>query len=313
MKPSYWLSITAAAFILGAPVSLPAQDSSQYYSVSHAREFKLDFKRDLYDRGDQLTAETRKELSNHLNLTYGESEKQRLDVYLPKEVPGKSPVLVFFHGGGFSEGDRAHYGFIARPFAPHGIITVVASYRLSGAGFPYPAPPNDAKQAVIWVHKNIAQYGGDPDSIFVTGHSAGGILAADLGSDRAWLTKAGISKAALKGIAPVSAPYNLDSHASTEATVYAPTPELRHQATPIFRIKDPPPIAIIGYGSDTDDDIERPFDASSHELASALRAHGVIVSLVALPKQNDIQTVLSLGDPASPLTRAMLEMIQKRR
>ena len=65
-------------------------------------------------------------------------------------------MLLFLHGGGFREGDRKQYGYVGEPFAKHGIITVVASYRLT-PGFTHPAQPDDTKAIVAWIHKNIAQ------------------------------------------------------------------------------------------------------------------------------------------------------------
>jgi hypothetical protein len=77
------------------------------------------------------------------------------------------------------------------------------------------------------------------------------------------------------------------------------------------RIKDPAPAAVVGYGSETDDDIEMPFTASSQQLAAELRAHGVKVQLIALPRQTHIQTAMSLGDPASALAQSVVGLVTR--
>src|SRR6266851_115321 len=109
--------------------STGAQDKSKYYTVQHPKDFPIDWKA-FYDNADDLTGETRKLFPHHLDLAYGTDPKQKLDVYLPANKPATAPVFIFLHGGGFREGDRAHYGFVARPLASQGVITVVASYRM---------------------------------------------------------------------------------------------------------------------------------------------------------------------------------------
>ena len=195
-----------------------AQDRSKYYTNQHPEEFlPLDWIA-FYDEIDASTAATRKEFPHHLDLAFGNDPKQKLDLYLPKEKAEGAPTFLFLHGGGMREGDRAHYGYIARPFAANGIITAVASYRLASNGFQYPAQPEDAAAAVAWIHKHVEEYGGDPQRIYVGGHSAGALLAAYLGVQGAWRQKKGIPDGVLKGIAPVSAPYDGED-AETEAEI----------------------------------------------------------------------------------------------
>jgi acetyl esterase/lipase len=251
MKIAGWgLAALAAAVALTTGDPSVAQDASKYYSVTHASEFPIDFANDLYAAGDRRTAETRKRLEHHLDLAYGDHQKQKLDLYLPKRKAARAPVLVFLHGGGFSEGDRAHYGFIAAPFSEHGIVTAVASYRLSG----YPDPIEDAKAIVMWLYKNIARYGGDPLSIYVSGHSAGAIMAGDIGADRRWLAEAGIPKSALKGIVPVSGRYELVAGSGLDN--YAAGAEQRKLASPLLHINDPVPGVVIAYGYGSADEME---------------------------------------------------------
>ena len=72
------------AAVLSAGGSARAQDSSTYYTVVHPKEFTINWKA-FYDRGEVNTAETRKQLPNHLALTYGADPKEKLDLYLPKD------------------------------------------------------------------------------------------------------------------------------------------------------------------------------------------------------------------------------------
>ncbi|MDZ4729348.1 MAG: alpha/beta hydrolase [Xanthomonadales bacterium] len=285
--------------------TLMAQDSSSYYTVSHPDEFEIDWA-GFYNIMDARTAEVRKTFPHHLDLAYGTDPKQKLDLYLPQGDVTSAPVFLFLHGGGFREGDRAHYGAVAEPFVKQGIITAVASYRLTDDGFHYPDQPTDAKNAVKWLYENVGQYGGDAESLYVGGHSAGAILSADIGVDRSWMTEAGIPTAALKGILPISGPYDIRERGRPgEVYAYAPTPELREQASPILHIVDPAPTAVVAVGS------TEAYVASSQELADQLTAAGVNVRFLVLDGEDHKDTALSLANPDSELFKSALEMIRK--
>ena len=143
--------------------------ASTYYSVLHAEEFRqlgLDWPA-FYRRADAETAEARTLLHVERDIRYGPFEKQGLDLYLPERDDPTLPALVFLHGGGFREGDRAHYGFVALPFATRGIPTVVPSYRLLPVSGVADAL-RDAVAAILWT---AARYPGR--RIVAAGHSAG--------------------------------------------------------------------------------------------------------------------------------------------
>lgn len=285
---------------------LAAQDMSQYYTVQHPQEFTEDFTHDLYVKGNEETAKTRNEFPHHLDLEYGHDVKQRLDLYLPKEKVKNAPVLIFIHGGGFLEGDRSHYGFIARPYVLRGVITAIIGYRLTGAGFIYPSQEDDVKNAIIWLHQHVGSYGGDPNSIFVTGHSAGAVLSGEIGVDLSWLKRAGIQERIVKGIAPVSGPYDL--RGNSELSNYVPTLKLAQLASPILHIKSPVPIAVIAYGTNNAE--EDSFSPSARMFADRLRAAGTEVTVVVLKGSGHIATAMALGTVGSPLSEAVLEMIK---
>ena len=108
--------------------------------------------------------------------------KQRLDIYMPKRRTAEPlPVVIFFHGGGWLQGDKADCARIISQFLPSGhFAAVAAGYRLTGEA-QWPAQLHDSKAAVRWVRANAAKYGLDADHIGVWGASAGGHLALMLG------------------------------------------------------------------------------------------------------------------------------------
>ena len=127
------------------------------------------------------------------DIAYGVNARQRLDVYRPAKAPRAAPVVVFFYGGNWNRGQRGDYLFVGEALASKGFVAVVPDYRL----YPevrYPDFLDDSAQAVQWTMKHIAQSGGDPEQIFVMGHSAGAYNAAMLALNSAYLRAAGADR-----------------------------------------------------------------------------------------------------------------------
>lgn len=296
MKHRYALRLVLTLTLAGPVV---AQDKSSYYTVTHPNEFKINWKA-FYDLADEMTAAVRKELPHRLDLAYGEDPKQRADIYMPAASPSDSPVFVFLHGGGFREGDRAHYGYVARPFARHGVVTVVASYRLAPQAH-YPDQPDDVRRLLTWLYRNVKQYGGNPDRIFVGGHSAGAILAAFVSVKSDWLGQVSLPRDLIKGCVPISGPYDLRNPAGV--TDYLPDEARRAEASPLLVVENPSP-TVVAVGS------VEPYVESSKALVDRIRARGVKADLVVLEGLPHDKTALALGEEQSPLFKAVLALIQ---
>ncbi len=299
MQSRSWI-LAVVLLMSGAGVS--AQDWTTYYTVVHAKDFEIDWG-SFYRMAEAKTMAVRKELRHELDVPYGKDPKQRLDLYFPKAKTSNAPVLLFLHGGGFREGDRKQYGYVGEPFAKHGVITVVASYRLTPA-FTHPAQPDDAKAIVGWIHKNIARYGGDPNAIYISGHSAGAILTADVGVDLAWLDALKVPRSAVRGIVPISGSYDLRNSKRFE---YLPTPDAEEKASALLHVNAPAPVAIVAYGS-----LEERLKEPSAALAKALAAKGAKAKTLNLEGKDHATAVWELSDENSTLTQAILAMIQSR-
>jgi len=294
------LGVMAAAVIAAATPR--AQDKSTYYTVMHPKEFAIDWT-GFYTKAEKMTAETRKALPHELDLAYGADPKQMLDVYQPAGKPTGAPVFVFLHGGGFREGDRAQYGYVARTFARHGIVTVVASYRLLPK-FHYPDQADDAKAIIGWVAKNISRYGGDPARVYVGGHSAGAMLTAEIGANTEWLARQSLPASMLKGCVPISGSYNMEKRSSD----YVPDPALRAEANPMANISHAVPQWLISVGSA--EASNPPIDpADSEAFAAKLRQHAARADVLVLQGMNHSDTVMALSDEQGKLFQSIIRMI----
>lgn len=133
---------------------------------------------------------------------YGLGPRQRLDVYAPLHAMN-APVVVFWYGGGWRDGSRKQYRFVAEALVRQGLVVAVPDYRLAPAAT-WPAFVEDGAAATAWVAANIARFGGDPRRITLSGHSAGGHIAHVLALDPQWFDRVGVSRSTLAGIATIS-------------------------------------------------------------------------------------------------------------
>ncbi len=99
-----------------------------------------------------------------------------LNVFAPKKAD-KAPVLIFIHGGSWHSGRKEIYDFMGNRLAAKGVVSVIIDYPLAPA-YQLPAMEKASALAIQWVKENIASYGGNPSNMYVSGHSAGGHLAA---------------------------------------------------------------------------------------------------------------------------------------
>ena len=167
------------------------------------------------------------------------SEKCVLDIYHPTDQKDV-PVVIWFHGGGLRSGER----YIPGELRDQGLCIVAPSYRLS---------PNvtaatcieDAAAAVAWVFENIEQYGGDPDKIFISGHSAGGYLTMMVGLDRKWLQAEGVDANQIAGLIPFSGHTITHFTVRREMGIPGKQPVIDEMA-PLFHVRaDAPPLLLI--------------------------------------------------------------------
>jgi acetyl esterase/lipase len=226
------------------------------------------------------------------NVSYAPGDRHTLDVYVPRFPAKGAPVMVFFYGGGWDSGRKDDYTFAAKAFAARGFVTITPDYRL----YPevqYPDFLKDGALAIRWARDHAAEFGGDPNRIAVSGHSAGAYNAIMLTLDERYLKEVGVDPKIIKAAVGLSGPYDfLPLDTSYTRQSFGSAEDLA-QSQPINHArKDAPPI-MLAYGL-SDTLVGR---QNSDHLERALKAVGAPVEVKLYPKLDHPGTVLALSVP----------------
>jgi len=249
-------------------------------------------------------------------------ERKVLDVYTPAGSPlpasARRPVVFWIHGGGWQRGDKSEVDIKPRFFTERGCVFVATNYRL----LPHVDMETllrDVAEAVGWVHAQAAEYGGDPDGIFLMGHSAGAQVAALLCTDDRYLNAVGVPFSSLLGCIPVDGDtYDVPAIIETGETrrrvhgqpqlpyghrqKFGDDPQ-KHVAlsavSHVRRDKQIPPFLLIHVagGDDT--------AAQAHRFSTVLKEAGVPSTVFAAPETTHMAINSRLGERDNPVTKAV--------
>ncbi len=225
-------------------------------------------------------------------VSYGPDEVERVDVWAPARLaPGqRAPVIVWFHGGGWTSGSREAYGFAGRAFASRGFVTVVAGYRLGEAGR-WPRFMEDAAAAVRWARHNASRYGGEGERLVLAGRSAGAHIATLVALDRRWL---GSDNAVVAGVIGLAGPYDwlpFEPGSGSDRVMGRAQPIGDTQPVNFARA-DAPPMWLAWGTADTS--VKR---RNIDNLSAALRRVGAPVEVQLYPGMTHAGSVMPLARP----------------
>jgi acetyl esterase/lipase len=258
----------------------------------------------------------------HRGLAYAEpkNERQTLDVYSPPDAKNR-PVVLWIHGGGWRRGDKANVQRKPQAFVDSGYVFVSTNYRFV-PNVTIKEMMGDIAKAIRWVHDHAGEYGGDPNSVFVMGHSAGAHLAALVCTDDRYLKAEGLSLGIIKGCMPVDVSvYDIprrikDGGSTPPATftqVFGDAEASHRELSPVTHIakgKHIPPFLILHVA-------DRPETrAQSQWLADKLKDAGVHAQVVAAEGTTHGTINSNLGLPQDKPSLEMwsfLEMALKRK
>jgi len=228
----------------------------------------------------------------HSDIAYGDFPRQKLDVYRPKKVLDKPPVIIFYYGGSWESGNKADYKFIAEAFASNGFVTVIPDYRV----YPevkFPAFMADPAKAAKWVKTRIHEFGGDPNRIFLAGHSAGAHIAVMMSLNAEYLTKEKLSYTDFAGTIGLAGAYDfLPVKTDRLKEIFGPESE-RWKSQPVEFVtgQNPPMLLLVGLKDGT------VWPRNTFNLADKIKAKGGKVEVEKYPKYGHIDMVAKLAKP----------------
>lgn len=242
------------------------------------------------------------------------NERQTLDVFSPNE--GKNhPVVVWIHGGGWQAGDKTDVQKKPQAFTDKGFVFISINYRLLPNNVTIKQMAGDVAKAIRWSHDHAKDYGGDPNTIFVMGHSAGAQLAALVCTDERYLKAEGLSLALIKGCVPVDGdtydvPMQVQTVEKKRADFFKKSfGDVESQkdlsaVTHVAKGKDIPPFLILHVAEHPET------KGQSQRLVTALREAGVAAKAFPAEGKNHNTLNSDLGTPDDKPTQALFEFLE---
>lgn len=244
-----------------------------------------------------------------------------LDLYMPVSI-GKYPVVVMIHGGGWRTGDKRSPGVAADKadyFVGQGYVFVSINYRLSPA-VQHPVHVEDVATALAWLSDHLAEYGGDPERMFVMGHSAGAHLAALVATDARRLKAVGKDLDIIRGVVPLdSEALDLPRHqgefrlgrglSDVYTQAFGPSGPGWRDASPQYHVsagKGIPPFLILHT------ERRESVGEISRDFAKALTAAGSPSQAIGYPGKTHATLNREIGQPGDGPTAAITEFLQER-
>jgi arylformamidase len=236
-----------------------------------------------------------------LNVPYGSAPRETLDIYAADRAGG--PVLVYIHGGYWRSGTKEDNANFVPAFTERGATVVLVEYDLCPQ-VTVTDIVGQTRAAIAWTFRNIIRYGGDPSKLFISGHSAGGHLTA-MALAHDW-EKEGLPKTFIKGAAAMSGVHDLDMvmHISANEEIRM-TAEIAKRNSPLLNsptVNCPLLVAVGG---------EEPagWRQMSKQYFEFCKQRGLKAEYLEVPRANHYTMSEHLGNPASPLARAILSLM----
>jgi acetyl esterase/lipase len=228
-----------------------------------------------------------------LEFSYGDDPYQGIALHAPADPNGA--VLAFVHRGGWTSGYKEHMNFMAPGFTDAGVVFASIGYRLAPQHL-FPTGVDDVARGIAWLHRHVAEHGGDPGRIFIGGHSAGGHYTALLAVRRDWQAAHDLPQSVVRGCLPISGVYRFGETGGMSMRPRFLGPEENDAlASPILNIHATPPF-LIAHGSDDFPHLM----VQAEEMERGLAAAGGDVTRVVLDGRNHFSACYAGGEPEGP-------------
>jgi arylformamidase len=262
------------------------------------------------------TEALRARFRHELGVAYGERPRQVMDLYYPTQANAErgadasaqaaaAPVLVFLHGGGFRLGEPGRDGYHGLPVLERGGVFVSMGYRLAPE-VRFPDTCGDVEQGLRWLREHLGERGADPDRIYLSGHSAGAMLAAGVGL-RTWPAGTELPADLVKGLVLISGMYDLARELEQQPDIVNGASS-RYVPSLLDAIDHVPDHTIVVVG-------EEDFPRARHDapsLVEALRSREGSVELFVEPGADHFAANRSFVEPGGAVSEATARMMGLR-
>jgi acetyl esterase/lipase len=238
------------------------------------------------------SATVRREHTGHLDLTYGDSPRERLDLFLAANP--KAPTVAFIHGGYWQMNDKENFAFFAAGLLPLGINLAVIEYTLAPAAR-LDRIVAEIRRSVQWLAEHLGDYGADPARLYVSGHSAGGHLTAMTMPLPA--VRGGLAISGIYDLEPIRLNY-LNEKLGLDA-------QAAERNSPLLHLPQMAGELVVAYGTKELPELCR----QSIEYAQAWTERGLAGHLLPVDGADHFTILEALAGPQGALTRGLLDMI----
>ncbi len=258
--------------------------------------------------GTEASVGARESLPATLNVAYGPSEAEVLDIFGPEPSAPPGPVQLFIHGGYWRAFHKDDFSYVAEPIVAAGGVSVVVNYALM-PGVTMDELVRQCRAALAWTYQNIGAHGGDPDRVCISGHSAGGhLVAMMLATD--WEADFGLPANVIKGAVAISGLFDLTpiqlSYLNEDLKMDA---ETARRMSPVNCVADPPPGGLppimLTYGGLESEEFAR----QTAVYAETLRNRGHSCEIEPILGHHHMSVVTSLYEADSRLTQMTMEQM----
>jgi len=259
----------------------------------------------ILDRYAALSAEMRATLPCHLDVAYGRTEAETMDVF---PAGPHAPVFMFVHGGYWRRLSKDESSFMAGVFTDAGVSVAAINYQLAPEAS-LDEIVRQCRAALAWLHANGREFGIDPARIHIGGSSAGGHLVGMLLAD-GWHDLFGAPPDVVKGAMSASGLYDLEPVRLTTPNEWLDLDGgAAARNSPILHLPERSspggcPLIVTWGGSETSE-----FKRQSHDYAAAWQRQGFPCSAYEITERNHFDIILDLADSESRLARDTLAMI----
>ncbi|MFQ5954823.1 MAG: alpha/beta hydrolase [Kiloniellales bacterium] len=253
---------------------------------------------DEFRRYRDKTTRVKQALGGEFDVAYGDGEGQVLDVF-PAKAKG-TPVNLFIHGGYWAALTKEDCGFVAEALVPAGATVVVNSYALAPA-VTLDEIVRQCRQCLAWVHAHAAEFGADPNRIYVSGHSAGGQLIGMLMAP-GWHHQHDLPRDVVKGACGISGIYDLRPirHAYVNEWLDLSEEDVL-RLSPLFQMPDAACPVIVTWAEKD----PSAFSVQGQAYVDALSAKAIECRHFEMGGHNHFTIVEELGQATSPLFQAV--------